>query len=64
MIYAGRLGEAAVADRVGLDLPDCAGSSRARAGPRHGAVDDLEIASTRDFLNLTRAKSGSMPVVS
>ncbi len=54
-----------MADGIGLDLSDLILAVAERPQRlRHGAVDDLEIAAAASFLNFTRAKSGSMPVVS
>ena len=50
-VDAGRIGERAVADRIGLDLRDLAFAIAERAQRLgHGAVDDLEVAAAGELL--------------
>ncbi len=53
-VDAGRIGQRAVADGIGLDLGDIGSrDSRARgSASRHGAVDDLPVAATGELLEL------------
>ena len=59
VVDGGRLGERAVADRVGLDLRDLGLAVAERAqGLRHGLVDDLEVAAAGELLELHQREVG------
>ena len=59
MIDGGRLGQRAVADRIGLDLGDLGLAVAERAQRlRHGLVDDLEVAAAGELLELHQREVG------